>query len=77
MAMITTLTEVSVANNPITKKGFYRGSVLKRIPYLKILDGLVKRIFFNFKDVTYEELEKVDAVQVIHDLKSHPLIHFA
>ena len=44
------LTEISLISNPVAKKGMYRSSVLKKFPYLRVLDGF---------DITEEDRDKV------------------
>jgi Leucine-rich repeat (LRR) protein len=47
LASLSFLIELSLINNPISRKNFSRSAILKRIPTLKILDGIVWFSFLN------------------------------
>jgi Leucine-rich repeat (LRR) protein len=47
LASLSFLIELSLINNPISRKNFSRSAILKRIPTLKILDGIVGFSFLN------------------------------
>ncbi len=48
------LMEISLLNNPMTRKPNYRNAIIKRLPALIILDG---------KEITPEERQRVELAQ--------------
>ena len=60
------LTEISLISNPVAKKGMYRSSVLKKFPFLKVLDGF---------DISEEDRDKVALAAAPHQPhKEHYLV---
>lgn len=46
-----TLLDISIQNNPIARKAFYRVSIIKRLQSLQVIDG---------KPISWEERERAD-----------------
>jgi Leucine-rich repeat (LRR) protein len=64
------LMEISLMNNPVSRKPNYRTAIIKRLPALIVLDG---------KEITPEERMRIEQVggMMPGDPKAPPMIHFA
>jgi hypothetical protein len=63
--------EISLMNNPVSRKPNYRTAIIKRLPALIVLDG---------KEITPEErmrIEQAGGGMMPGDPKAPPMIHFA
>jgi len=59
------LMEVSFMNTPLSRKPMYRGTVIKKLPAVIMIDG---------KEVSSEERERIEIQKM--DQKAPPMIHF-
>eukprot|EP00736_Rhodelphis_marinus_P010350 Rmarinus@m.14060 len=58
------LVELSLQNNPVSRKQLYRPSMLRYLPSLRILDG---------REISYEERERVEVLFAAADRRESPV----
>ena len=61
------LMELSLTNNPMTRKPQYRVNILKKLPNLIVLDG---------KEILVDERGRMDGGQTYETGKVPPMIHY-
>lgn len=61
------LMELSLINNPMTRKPQYRFNILKKLPNLIVLDG---------KEILQDERSRMDMAMPYDNSKMPPMIHF-
>jgi len=67
LADMPSLLELSLMQNPVSRKPNYRTVVVKRLLQLLVLDG---------KEITQEERRRVEGIGIVVDPKQQPLVHF-
>jgi len=67
IAGIRTLLDISITNNPIARKAFYRISIIKRIQSLQLIDG---------KGIAWDERERAEASSMDRQ-HPHPAVRVA
>jgi len=67
LAEMPSLLELSLMQNPVSRKPNYRTVVVKRLLQLLVLDG---------KEITQEERRRVEGIGIVVDPKQQPLVHF-
>jgi Leucine-rich repeat len=67
LAEMPQLLELSLSQNPVSRKPNYRTVVVKRLLQLLVLDG---------KEITQEERRRVEGIGIAVDPKQQPLVHF-
>merc|ERR1719446_1283772 len=65
---IRTLLDISITNNPIARKAFYRISIIKRINSLQLIDG---------KGIAWDERERAEASTMDRSHAPHPAVRVA
>jgi len=60
--------EISLMNNPMTRKPQYRLNIIKKLPNLIVLDS---------KEITIDERNRIETSQVYDVQKAPPMIHYA
>lgn len=60
--------EISLANNPMTRKPQYRQNVIRKLQNLIVLDG---------KEITIDERNRIETSQLYDAQKAPPLIHYS
>lgn len=68
LAELIYLMEISLMNNPMTRKPQYRLNIIKKLPNLIVLDG---------KEITIDERNRIESSQMYDAAKAPPMIHYS
>ena len=68
LADLIYMMEISLMNNPMTRKPQYRLNIIKKLPNLIVLDS---------KEITIDERNRIETSQMYDVQKAPPMIHYA
>ena len=68
LAELVYLMEISLNNNPMTKKPQYWLNIIKKLPNLIVLDA---------KEITIDERNRIETSQMYDQQKAPPMIHYS
>ena len=68
LADLIYMMEISLMNNPMTRKPQYRLNIIKKLPNLIVLDS---------KEITIDERNRIETSQMYDIQKAPPMIHYA
>lgn len=68
LAELVYLMEISLQNNPMTRKLQYRNNIIRKLQNLIVLDG---------KEVTMEDRQRIESTNLYDPAKAPPMIHYS